>query len=72
MSLEVLPTEVDENIIRRLSKPELDSLSRTSRYYRNLTEPFLYKDLTFSTHHDHKIKRLFLTILERKELAVHI
>jgi hypothetical protein len=72
MSLNKLSTELDENIVRRLARPELDALSRTSRYYSSLTEPYLYRNLVFSKYQAYEIQRLFLTILGRNELAKHI
>jgi hypothetical protein len=72
ISLNKLSTELDENIVRRLARPELDALSRTSKYYRSLTEPYLYRNLVFSKHQAYEIQCLFLTILGRNELAKHI
>jgi hypothetical protein len=72
MSLNKLSTKLDEDIVQRLARPGLDALSRTSKYYRSLMEPYLYKDLVFSKHQAYEIQCLFLTILGRNELAKHI
>jgi hypothetical protein len=72
MSLNKLSTELDENIVRHLARAELDALSRTNKYYRSLTEPYLYKDPVFSKHQAYEMQCLFLTILGRHELVKHI
>jgi hypothetical protein len=69
MSINQLSTELDENIIRRLGVAELNVLSKSSKYYRPLTEPFLYKDFTFPVESHYRIMNLFLTILGRQGLA---
>ena len=50
----------------------MDNLSLTSKYYRALCEPHLYRELTFSRRNSYLINCLFLTILSRPELALHI
>jgi hypothetical protein len=72
MSIFALSTELDENILRRLAQPELDSVSRTSKYYRTLAEPLLYEDLVFSEGQESSLACLLVTCLRRKELAKHI
>jgi hypothetical protein len=68
----LLSTEMDENIIQRLPKSALNNLSKTSRYYRSLAEPHLYRNLVLSNQQPQKILRLFFTILRRNGLATHI
>jgi hypothetical protein len=46
--MDSLSTELDDNIVHRLGIADLNALSRTSKYYAAITEPFLYQDLTFS------------------------
>jgi hypothetical protein len=45
---------------------------RTSRYYRKVTEPFVYKDLVISSGDTRAVKSLILTLVNRNELAIHI
>ena len=70
--MDSLSTEVDDNIIRRLPRAALSSMSKTSKYYRSLAEPHLYRDLIFSVHQHISIMRLFLTLTIRPELAPYI
>jgi hypothetical protein len=76
MSLKSLPTELDIKIIEALcptnARKALSALSRTSKYYRKLVEPMLYRDLTFQVVDNIQIKRLFLTLLVREDLPQHI
>jgi hypothetical protein len=72
MSMFSLSTELEENILRQLAQPELDSISRTSKYYRTLAEPFLYKSLKISEDQEYSLACLLVICLRRKELATHI
>jgi hypothetical protein len=47
-------------------------MSKISKYYRDLVEPFLYMNLTFGADHHVRITTLFLTIIERPSLAEYI
>jgi hypothetical protein len=70
--MDALSNEIDENIIQRLGLAELNALSKSSKYYRALTEPFIYKELVFHTDNHYKVMQLFLTILGRQNLARYI
>jgi hypothetical protein len=76
MSLKSLPTELDIKIVEALcptnDRKALSALSRTSKYYRKLVEPMLYRDLTLRAVDNIQIKRLFLTLLVREDLPLHI
>ncbi|KAF2651245.1 hypothetical protein K491DRAFT_682343 [Lophiostoma macrostomum CBS 122681] len=74
MAIQALSTELDTCIIELLvaDRQALTALCLVSRYYREISEPFLYRDITFGTSDDVGIKLLFLTLLQRKELAGHI
>jgi hypothetical protein len=76
MSLKSLPTELDIKIIEALcptnARKALSALSRTSKYYRKLVEPMLYRDLTLRAVDNIHIKRLFLTLLVREDSPQHI
>jgi hypothetical protein len=67
-----LSTELDENIIGRLDKAALNALSKTSKYYRNLAEARLYRDLNFSIHEYVSITYLLSSIVDRPSLARYI
>jgi hypothetical protein len=76
MYLESLPTELDIKITEALcptiDRQALGALSRTSKYYRKLVEPMLYRGLTLRAVDSIQIKRLFLTLLVREDLSQHI
>lgn len=72
MSLSELSTELDHHIIRLLSHGELDSLSRVSKYYRGLAEPYHYESLQFSNAQGLRIMQFFHTIVRRQDLAQHV
>jgi hypothetical protein len=70
-----LSTELDANIIQCLAGSKisaLSALSKTSKYYRSIAEPHLYRDLTFSIKRYVDLVLLFDTVLNRRELARHI
>lgn len=74
MSFTALSTELDTKIIEYMQpdRSALEAMSRVSKYYRGIAEPFLYRDLTFRAVHEIQIKRLLLTLLDRPELALFI
>ncbi len=45
MSLDIIPTEILLQITRHLRQRDLLSLSRTSRFYNNLSEPIIYHSI---------------------------
>jgi len=67
-----LSTELDEKIIQHLVGKEASALSMTSKYYRSLAEPQLYRELTFSTKQYIDLMLLFETLVDRQDLARHI
>jgi hypothetical protein len=71
-AMESLPTEIDEHIIRLLPQAALNSMSRVSKGYHALTEPYLYRNIVFSVKQELDIFRLFFTILKRNDLAKYI
>jgi hypothetical protein len=70
MSMGKLSTELDDIIIQHLAPPELAAISRTSKYYHALAEPYLYKDLVLLSNVD--VMRLMLTVLKRRNLCQYI
>lgn len=72
MSLDKLSTELDTTIAKHLDKAALSTFSKTSKYYRSVAEPYLYKDVLLRGYDECTLKRLFFTLLDRKELAQHI
>jgi hypothetical protein len=72
MSLAALSTELDEHIVHQLRQSDLHSISLTSKYYRALAEPQLYKEIRLCIQDNSGILWLFLILLDRKELAQHI
>jgi hypothetical protein len=70
--MESLSTEIDEHIIQLLPQAALNSMSRVSRGYHTLTEPYLYRNIVFSVEQELDIFRLLFTILKRNDLATHI
>jgi hypothetical protein len=69
-----LSTELDSKIANCLDgdTQALSAFSKVNKYYRIVAEPYLYKDLVFHPDDDVPLKRLLLTLLHRKELALHI
>jgi hypothetical protein len=63
MSIAALSTELDEHIVGYLSHADRHSLSLTSKYYRHLK---------FNPKDGCGVPLLFLTMLERKELALYV
>jgi hypothetical protein len=70
--MESLSTGIDENIIRRLPQGALNSMSRVSKGYHALTEPYLYRDVVLSYKQPLYTFQLFFTILKRKDLVKYI
>ena len=72
--MDKLSTELDAKITNYLldSTPALSAFSKVSKYYRKVVEPYLYKNIVLKEYHDHTLKRLFFTLLDRKNLALHI
>ncbi|CAO2657147.1 Nn.00g032730.m01.CDS01 [Neocucurbitaria sp. VM-36] len=50
----------------------LNNLSKVSKYYRSIAEPYLYRHFSFWTRQKTNIRWLFLTIVSRPDLAAHI
>jgi hypothetical protein len=71
MLFAALSIEFDTRIISFMDHHSLDSMSRSSRHYRHIAEPFLYRHLEFANLDDIAIRRLCLTLFARRELAGH-
>lgn len=50
----------------------MSALSKSSRYYRSVTEPYLYQDTTLREKDENQLWRLFFTLLSRQPLVQHI
>jgi hypothetical protein len=74
MLFSALSTELDVKILELLhdDRQALSAMSKTSKYYRTITEPILYRDILFPEVTVSKIKRLLMTLLDRSELAGYI
>jgi hypothetical protein len=74
MSIATLSTELDTKITTHLQGhlDALETMSRVSKYYRGLAEPFLYRDLAFRVVDEVRIKCLLMTLLDRPALAEYI
>jgi hypothetical protein len=72
MSLGGLPTELDVVILDYLDRNDVSCVSRVSKYYRKLAEPLLYHDIQLHTHEHDRIKRLLITLVNRKDLCQRI
>jgi hypothetical protein len=74
MSLSKLSSELDSIITGFLHDDQkaLDALSKVSRHYRAVAEPYLYETLKFNEHNRTSLVKLFLTLVRRNELALHI
>jgi len=74
MSLDALSSELDCKICEYLcgDRRSLNALSRTSKYYRAIAEPVLYKEIELSGETDYTLNLLLVTLLDLNELALHI
>jgi hypothetical protein len=70
--MESLSTEIDEMVLGYLPTPSLNTLSMTSKYYRTISEPHLYKNIVFASGDTYGIFNLLFSLLNRRELAQHI
>jgi hypothetical protein len=72
MSLQALPTEMDEQILGYLAQTDLSTISKVSKYHRTIAEPLLYRTITLWDDRSINIRSLLLTLLSRSDLALHI
>lgn len=72
MSLAKLSTELDNSILRLCDYDALRALCATSKYYRNLAEPYLYEKIDFTVDDAEGMRLLVLTLLKRPDLGKHI
>jgi hypothetical protein len=74
MSLSKLSHELDSITAGFLHDDQKapDALSKVSRHYRAIAEPYLYETLKFNGHNRKSLVKLFLTLVRRNELALHI
>lgn len=72
MSIDALPSELDNRILALLDHDALNAMSKTSKTYRGVSEPFLYRRIKFTASHDVSMRWLVVTILHRPNLAAHI
>ncbi|KAF2254714.1 hypothetical protein BU26DRAFT_514575 [Trematosphaeria pertusa] len=72
--MDKLSTELDANIAECLSgdAQALSALSRVSKYYKAVAEPFLYEEIAIADSRHSAIKSLLLTLLNRNGLALRI
>ncbi|KAJ8108605.1 hypothetical protein OPT61_g8059 [Boeremia exigua] len=71
MSFDALPTEFDNRILALLDHDSLNAMSRTSKMYRMVTEPFLYRHIELNSGSGVGIRWLVVTLLSRPELAAY-
>lgn len=73
MSLGELSTELDSRIASLVhDKSALSAFSLTSKYYRMIAEPYLYKNIEVDEYDYHTLLRLLFTLLDRNELAAYV
>lgn len=72
MSLDTLPTELHDQVLTYLDHDALNTMSLTSKAYRGITEPFLYRHIVLKAEKLVSIRWLVVTILYRPDLAAHI
>jgi hypothetical protein len=70
--MQSLSTELDEMILGYLDPLALSALSMTSKYYRRIAEPHLYKNLVFYVEDAYGVFNLLFNLVNRQELAQHI
>ena len=69
-----LSTELDANIASHLARDlqSLSALSKASKYYRSVAEPFLYKDVKFHDMESWHLWCLLRTIIDRNGVALDL
>lgn len=74
MSLDKLSTELNAKITTYLvgDIKSLSALSKTSKYYRTVAEPHLYKEVAFNNQETWQIWCLLRTIIDRGNVALYI
>jgi len=74
MSLQKLSTELDGQIASCLvgDTKALSAFSKTNKYYRGIAEPYLYTNIEVYESELERPLRLLFTLLDRKDLALHI
>lgn len=72
MPFDALPTELDNHIFGLLDHSDLNVVSLTSKMYRKIAEPFLYRDLALKSGNHVSIRWLVVTLLQSPDLAKHI
>jgi hypothetical protein len=75
MSLRSLPTELGLHVLEHLcpsqDRSALSALSSVSKYWRGANESILYRDLNFRAFENIQVKRLVLTLLDRRDFVEH-
>lgn len=72
MSIDALPTELDNRILTFLDHDALNTVSKISNTYGRVAEPYLYRHIKHTTSHEVNMRWLIVTLLHRPELAAHI
>jgi hypothetical protein len=74
MALSSISTELDAAITGYLvgHTTALAALSRTSKYYRSLAEPLLYRMIDIQNYLEFRIKRLLMTLLDSPQKGRYI
>lgn len=74
MSFAKLSTELDSKIAGFYlgDTQALSALSKVSKYYRAITEPFLYAEIKTSIYDRYRMQDLLFTVMDREDLALYI
>lgn len=72
MSISGIPTELDKHILSYLQHDSLNAISKVSKYYRGIAEPYLYRNLKFDGQKDSRIRWLVLTLVARPDVAKNV
>ncbi|KAF3004195.1 hypothetical protein E8E13_006554 [Curvularia kusanoi] len=72
MSINDIPPEIDELILSHLSRNELSAMSKVCKYYREVAEPLLYRNICLLEEDSINVRPLLLTLLSRSDLAARI
>jgi hypothetical protein len=72
MSFAALSTKMDRRIVSFMDHHSLNNMSRTPKYYRQITEPLLYRHLAFERLDHTATMQLSVVLMNRQDLASYI
>lgn len=72
MAIDCLPVELHLDILGLLDRKSLESMSLTSKYYKDIAKELLYADIVLVDSEPWKAERLILEFLAQPQLATYV